>query len=284
MFMVWNQIKTVLLLGTLTGLMLAFGLWLGGRTGLTIALGFALLMNFVMYFFSDKIVLFMYHAKEAKKSDYPQLHKIVEEIAKHAGIPKPRVYIIPTASPNAFATGRNPKHAVVACTEGILGLLNHEELKGVLGHEIGHVKNRDILVTTIAATLAAVISYIATMVRYAAIFGRNDREGNTGNLFSLLALTIITPLIALLIQLAISRSREYLADETGARLVKNPKALASALRKLHEGVRHHPLRGGSPATSSLFIVNPFSSNFIVSLLSTHPPVEERCKRLEKMHF
>lgn len=280
--MVLNQIKTVLLLSILGGLMLGIGWYFGGPQGLTIALVIALLFNGLTYFFSDKIVLMMYRAREAPKKDYPALHHIVEELSREAGIPKPKVYIIPTETPNAFATGRNPSHAVVAATEGILKLLTEKELRGVMAHELGHVKNRDILITTIAATIAMVISYVATMARYAALFGGRDRDNNAGQLVGLILLTIITPIVALLIQLAISRAREYQADKTGAHLCKDSHSLASALQKLHEGVKHNPLRGGSPATSSLFIVNPFSTNFIVSMLSTHPPMQERVKRLKEM--
>lgn len=279
----WNQIKTGLLLSILAGMALGIGYYFGGTQGMTIALVLAVAFNFVTYFFSDKIVLMMYGAKEASHAHYPALHKMVSELAKEAGIPKPKVYIIPTETPNAFATGRNPKHAVVAATEGILKLLTDKELRGVIAHEIGHVKNRDILITTIAATIAAVISYTASMMRYAAIFGgsRDNNEG-AGNVFGLIALTIITPLVALVIQLAISRAREYQADKTGAHLCKDSHSLASALQKLHQGVKQKPMRHGSPSTSSLFIVNPFSSNFIVSMLSTHPPMEERVRRLKEM--
>lgn len=280
--MVWNHIKTVLLLGVLTGLLLWAGSVFGGRTGLAIALAFSLLMNLGTYFFSDKMVLAMYRARPAHKKDYPKLHKIVADISKKAGIPKPKLYIVPTQTPNAFATGRNPKNAVVACTEGILDLLNEDELTGVLAHEVSHVKNRDILVTTIAATIAAVISYLAMMARWAAIFGgmRGDNDNNN-NLLGLLALAILAPLIAIILQLAISRSREYLADSTGAKTIGNPKALASALEKLHHGVKAKPMRGNS-VTSSLFIVNPFSAAGIAGLFSTHPPMKERVKRLREM--
>ncbi len=279
--MVWNQIKTALLLGALGGLMLGIGWFFGGQQGLTIALAIALVMNGLTYFFSDKIVLMMYRAREAPKKEYPSLHTMVEELSHEAGIPKPRVYIIPTETPNAFATGRNPKHAVVAATDGILKLLSEKELRGVIGHELGHVKNRDILITTIAATIATVISYVAMMARYTALFGGRDRDNNAG-LIGLILLTVITPIVAMLIQLAISRAREYQADRTGAHLCKDAHSLASALHKLETGVRQHPMRSGSPATSSLFIVNPFSSNFVVSLLSTHPPMAERVKRLKEM--
>ncbi len=277
----WNQIKTVLLLGLLTGLMLVVGQLIGGTTGLTIALAIAVVMNFGSYFFSDKIVLRMYKAQPAKKSEYPKLHKIVEEVSKSAGIPKPKVYIVPTDNANAFATGRDAKNAVVACTQGILKILDDKELKGVIAHEIAHVKNRDILVSTIAATIAAVISYLAFMARFAAIFGgmRDDRGGNG---LSLLFLAILTPIIAVIIQLAISRSREYLADSTGSNFTKEPKALASALHKLEQANKQNPIRFGNTATSSLFITNPFNAKGLVSLFSTHPPMQERIKRLNSM--
>ncbi|HSU72247.1 MAG TPA: zinc metalloprotease HtpX [Candidatus Binatia bacterium] len=278
----WNQVKTVLLLGLLAGIALAIGYVFGGTTGLTIAFVLALGINVLAYFFSDKIVLMMYRAREATRHDYPALHRIVDELARSAGIPKPQVYIIPTETPNAFATGRNPKHAVVAATEGILNLLSEEELRGVLAHELGHVKNRDILITTIAATIATVISYAASMARYATLFGGNRENRGAGNILALLFLTILTPIAAMLIQLAISRTREYQADATGAHLSKKPEALARALEKISSAVRARPMRFGSPATSSLFIVNPFTRDFFVSLLSTHPPTEERVRRLKEM--
>jgi heat shock protein HtpX len=225
----------------------------------------------------------MYRARPATKAEYPHLHKMVEEIAHKIGLPKPKLYIVPTQTPNAFATGPSPKKAVVACTEGILELLTDHELKGVLAHELSHVKNRDMLVTTIAATLAAVISYLAMMARYAAIFGGMGRDrDNGGNVLGVLLLAILAPIIALLLQLAISRSREYLADETGAKTIKDPHGLATALQKLEQGCRARPLRHGNPTTSSLFIVNPFTAGGLVSLFSTHPPVQERVKRLMQM--
>ena len=209
------------------------------------------------------------------------LHKTVEEIARKIGLPKPKLYIVPTPAYNAFATGPSPKKAVVACTEGILSLLTDVELEGVLAHEMSHIKNRDMLVTTIAATMAAVISYLAMMARFAAIFGgMRDRDGG-GNLIGLLAMAILAPLIAIILQLAISRSREYLADSTGAKIIGNPKALANALEKLHQGVKAKPMKGNS-VTSSLFIVNPFSAAGIAGLFSTHPPMKERVKRLREM--
>jgi len=279
----WNQLKTIILLSALTGLMLGVGLLIGGSQGLTIALIFAALMNFIMYFFSAKIVLMMYKAKEAKKSDYPKLHLMVEKIAKQADIPKPKIYIIPTNQPNAFATGRNPKSAVVACTEGIMKLLNNEELEGVIAHEIAHVKNRDILITTIAGTIAAVISYVAAMARWGMIFG-NDRDNNSGNIIALLLLTIITPIVATIIQLAISRAREFHADATGASFIKNPKGLASALKKIEKAVHVNPMRFGNASTASLFIQNPFTFKGVMTLLSTHPATDERIKRLNQLKF
>lgn len=277
----WNQIKTVLLLGLLSGLMLVAGFFIGGNYGLTIALAIALVMNFGSYYYSDKIVLRMYKAQPAKKSEHPNIHKIVEDVAHNAHIPKPKIYIVPSDNANAFATGRNPKNAVVAVTQGILNILDAKELKGVIAHEIAHVKNRDILVSTIAATIATVISYLAMMARFAAIFGgmRDDRGGNG---LSLLFLAILTPIIAMIIQLAISRSREYLADATGAKTTGEPKALASALKKLEQANKHNPIRFGNATTSSLFITNPFSAKGLVSLFSTHPPMDERIKRLNSM--
>lgn len=269
------------LLAILTGLLL----WIGsifGRNGLIMAGAFALLINFGSYYFSDKIVLFIYRAKPADKKNHAKLFSIVEELSRKAEIPMPKLYIVPSQTPNAFATGRNPKHSAVACTEGILGLLTEKELKGVLAHELSHVKNRDTLIQTIAATIAGVISYLATMLRFGAMFGgNNDRNGNN-NLLGLIFIAILAPIIALLIQLAISRSREYMADETGARLVKDHAGLASALEKLERGVKYNPLSFGNEATSSLFIVNPFKASVLLSLFSTHPPVSERVKRLKEL--
>lgn len=281
--MIKNQIKTAILLGVLTALFLWVGsLW--GPGGIAIGLIFALVMNLGSYWFSDKIVLAMYRAQEASEHDAPSLYKAVREVSCLAGIPMPKVYIIPSGSPNAFATGRNPKHAAVAATGGILELLSERELKGVIAHEIGHIKNRDILIQTVAATIAGVISYVAMMARWGAIFGGfggNDRDGS--NLAELLVLAIITPLIATIIQLAISRSREYLADETGGKLIHDPDALADALEKLSNGVKHHPMEFGSKATSCLFITNPFSVHGIMNLFSTHPPMRERIRRLKSMN-
>jgi heat shock protein HtpX len=282
----WNQIKTVLLLGILTALLLFIGSFFGS-TGLAFAIIFVILMNLVTYFFSDKIALFMYHAKEIKKSQLPWLHNMIKEIAKEAKIPEPKgIYLIPTNQANAFCAGRGPSHYVVACTQGILDLLTKDELKGVLAHEISHSKNRDVLIATVAATIAGVISYLAHMARFVAIFGGfgRDNENNSGNIISLLVLTILTPIIALIIQLAISRSREYLADETGAKLVKDGKPLANALKKIHASVKNSPLNFGSEAASSLFIENPFRGNILLNLFSTHPNVNDRIEKLNKMRF
>jgi len=278
-----NQIKTVLLLGILTAILLFLGS-LFGATGLTIAIVFVVTMNLLTYFFSHKLVLMIYRAKEAKKTDYPRLHKTIEELAKEANIPKPKVYTIPTNNLNAFASGSSPKNAVVACTDGILKVLNHKELEGVLAHEISHIKNRDILITTIAATIGGIISYLAMIARFGAIFGGMGNNRDSGNIFALLALSILAPIAALIVQLAISRTREYQADASGAKLVKDGEPLASALIKLHEHNKHNPIRFGSPATSSLFITNPFSSSFLVNILSTHPDYKKRVERLKNMKF
>ncbi len=278
-----NQIKTILLLGILTALMLVAGNLLGGTQGLTIALVFVLIMNGVSYFFSDKIVLMMYRAKEIKKNQLPWLHLMIKEICREAKIPEPKgIYLIPTEQSNAMCTGRGPKHYVIAITNGILSLLSKEELKGVLAHEIAHSKNRDVLITTIASVIAGVISYLAQMAQWAAIFGGGSRDREGGNVIGLLVLAIITPILALIIQLAISRSREYLADETGSRLIKDSKSLSNALVKIHNSVKSHPMSFGSKAGSSLFIENPFKSSGLLNLLSTHPSLESRLERLKNM--
>lgn len=277
----WNQIKTVLLLGMMSGLVLAVGYFFGGNTGLIFALVLSVLMNFGMFFWSHKLVLAMYRAKPASKSEYPHIHRLVEEIAHKAGLPKPALYIIPTETPNAFATGPSPKKAVVACTEGILKLLDDNELKGVLAHELSHIKNRDMLVSTIAATMAAVISTVARIAMFSGVSGDRDRGIHP---VALLLLIIVTPVAALLIQLAISRSREYLADESAAKTVRDSRGLANALNKLENGCKAHPLHMGNPTTSSLFIVNPFSGKGLISLFSTHPATSERISRLQKLKF
>lgn len=277
-----NQLKTVMLLGALTGLLLLIGQFLGGTDGLTIALAIALVINVGSYWFSDKIVLAMYSGKLTTKQQQPELHELVEEICKKADLPKPKIYLLPMDIPNAFATGRSPKKAAVACTKGILKILNKHELEGVLAHELAHIKNRDTLISTIAATIAGVISYLAFMARFSAIFGGG--RGNDSNAFELLFLAILTPIIAAIIQFAISRSREYIADETGATFLKNGKGLSSALQKLHLTAKHNPLHFGNKATASLFIVNPFTAKGFISLFSTHPPMEERIKRLNALKF
>jgi heat shock protein HtpX len=239
-------------------------------------------MNFFSYWFSDKLVLKMYGAQEVSPAEAPQLHQIVEELAREAGIPKPKVYIIPDDSPNAFATGRNPEHAAVAATQGIMRLLTPTELKGVLAHEIGHVRNRDILISTIAATIAGAIMILADMARWGAMFGFGGRDNEEGpGIVGLLVMSIIAPIAAMLIQLAISRSREYLADETGAHLAHNPESLARALEKLQMGVQRVPM-DASPSTAHMFIVNPLSGSTLMNLFSTHPPLEERIARLRAM--
>ncbi len=276
-----NQLKTVILLALLTALLLFVGRLVGGPAGLLVAGMFAVIMNVGSYWFSDKIVLFMYKAKEVKDKNH-KLYRITKEIAQKAGLPMPKVYTIPSEQANAFATGRNPDHAAVAATEGILKLLNDEELSGVMAHEMAHVKNRDILISTIAGTIAGIISYVATMAQFAAIFGGRDRNG--GNALQLLLLAVVTPIIATIIQLAISRNREYHADESGARIIKNSKGLASALEKLHADGKKNPMRIGNQATAHLFISNPFSGGAMMSMLSTHPPMHERVRRLNSMKF
>ena len=279
-----NQIKTVLLLGALTGLILFFGKLIGGTRGMQIALIIAAAMNFFSYWFSDKIVLRMYGAQEVSEAEAPQLYAMVADLARQADIPMPRVYIIPEESPNAFATGRNPEHAAVAVTQGILRLLNPTELKGVLAHEIGHVRNRDILIQSIAATLGGAIMVLADMVRWSAIFGgsRDSEEGGSNALAGLL-FAFLAPIAAMLIQMAISRSREYIADETGARLCHNPESLARALEKLAYGTQQIPMEA-NPATENMFIVSPLTGGGLLSLFSTHPPIEERIARLRAMRF
>ncbi len=278
-----NTVKTVLFLGLLTGILLGVG-YLFGPYGLIIGLVFAILLNFLSYFFSDKVVLWMYQAKEVSTHDKPELHEMIEDIAKLAHIPKPKVYLVKSANPNAFATGRNPKHAAVAVTTGILELLHKEELRGVLAHEISHVKNRDILIASIAAALAGVISFIGAMARWGTIFGAiggNDDDSG-GGILGFLILGIITPIMAFLIQMAISRSREYQADESAARLLGTGDGLVKALRKLEEGVKEHPMRQESTAGASLFIVNPFSWKGFMKILSTHPATDDRVKRLQSL--
>jgi len=278
-----NTLKTAFFLTLLTGLFLLIGNMLGGKTGLEIAFFFALAMNFGSYFFSDKIALSMYRAQPATRQEYPELYEIVEFLTKRANLPMPRLYIIPQEAPNAFATGRNPKHAAVAVTEGALRLLSKEELMGVLGHELGHVKHRDILISTIASTIAGTIMFLSNMVKWAAIFGGLSQDDDDGHPLILLVMAIIAPIAAMLIQLAISRSREYDADKAGAEYSGNPLFLANALEKLEAYSQQIPMRG-SPATENLFIVNPFKGKSMMALFSTHPPTEERIERLKQMAY
>lgn len=276
-----NYMKTAMLMVMLTLLLVWGGAALGGKSGMTFALMIAFFMNFITYFFSDKIVLKMYRAREASEAEAPVLHRIVRRLSQKAGMPMPKVYIIPDISPNAFATGRNPNHAAVAATEGIMQLLTEEELAGVMAHELAHVRNRDILIGTIAATIAGAISYLAHMAQWAMIFGGRQDDDEGGNPIAALVMMIVAPIAAMLIQMAISRSREYAADKGGAMINGNPMALANALRKLHKGAQMIPMHA-TPATSHMMIVNPLSGGAMMKLFSTHPPVEERIARLESM--
>lgn len=276
-----NNIKTLFLLVTLTLILVWAGGALGGKQGMTMALVFALMMNLFAYWFSDKIVLRMYGARQVSESEAPELYGIVRSLVQKAGMPMPRVYIINEDQPNAFATGRNPKHAAVAVTTGIMRVLSHEELQGVIGHELAHVRHRDILISTIAATIAGAISYLAQMAQWAMIFGGRGDDEEGGNPIAALAMMIVGPIAALIVQMAISRSREYSADEGGARLAGNPRYLAGALRKLDVASKKIPMHA-NPATSHMFIVNPLSGGGLLKLFSTHPPVEERIARLESM--
>jgi heat shock protein HtpX len=272
-----NNIKTLFLLVTLTLILVAAGAALGGKQGMTIALIFALGLNFFTYWYSDKIVLKMYRAREVTEAEAPELHGIVRRLVQKAGMPMPKVYIIQQDQPNAFATGRNPQHAAVAVTTGIMHILSSEELQGVIGHELTHIQNRDILISTVAATIAGAISYLAY---FAMFFGRGD-DDDGGNPIVALLMFIIGPIAALIIQMAISRSREYAADQGGARLAGNPRYLSSALRKLHVASQQIPMKA-NPATSHMFIVNPLTGGGLAKLFSTHPPMEERIARLESM--
>ena len=281
-----NQFKTVILLGALTGILL----WIGsfwGQSGLAFALIFSIAMNFGAYWFSDKLVLAIYRAKEVKEPDAPTLYKVVREVVQLANIPMPKVYIVPGNFLNAFATGRNYKHAAVAVTKPLLDAMNEDELKGVIAHEISHIKNRDTLIQSVSATIAGVISYVAFMARWGAIFGGFGRDGDDGGgMIELLVLAILTPLLATIIQLAISRSREFLADESAAKTLHNGEGLASALEKLEVNAKSHPLKAMSTTetTAHLFIVNPFRGGALVKLFSTHPAVAERVKRLRTKTF
>ncbi len=275
-----NTLKTAILMVGLTLVLVWAGAAFGGRSGMTIALIFALIMNFFAYWFSDKIVLRMYGAKEVDEAEAPEIYSMVRRLTQKAGLPMPRIYVINQPQPNAFATGRNPKHAAVAVTTGIMRLLSVEELEGVIGHELSHIKHRDILIGTVAATIAGAISYLAHMAQWAMIFGRHD-DDERGNPLAAVVMMIVAPIAAMLIQMAISRSREYAADSGGARIAGNPRYLASALKKLHMASQQIPLQA-QPATAHMFIVNPLSAGGISKLFSTHPPIEERVARLEGM--
>jgi heat shock protein HtpX len=273
-----NNLKTVFLLGLMTGIILFLGsFW--GRQGLTIALIFSVIMNFGSYFFSDKIALRMYGAQQVSRDQAPKLYSIVEFLCARGGLPTPKLYVIPTDSPNAFATGRNPQHASVAVTQGAMQLLNESELQGVLAHELAHVKNRDILISGVAATIAGVIMWISSMARYAAIFGgARDREEGGGGALGGLVTIIVAPFAAMLIQMWISRTREYQADRNGAEMVGDPHGLASALQKLENYSKRLPMEA-SPSTAHMFIVHPFAGGGLMSLFSTHPPMRKRIEHL-----
>lgn len=276
-----NTMKTVLLMTGLTLLLVLAGSAFGGKNGMVMAFAFACIMNIGTYWFSDKIVLAMYRAKKVSEAEAPELHRIVRELSIRAGVPMPKVYTIDNNTPNAFATGRNPEHAAVAVTTGIMNLLARDELSGVLGHELAHIRHRDILIGTIAATVAGAISMLANMAQWTMMFGgrRDEREG--GHPLMAMVMMIFAPIAAMLIQMAISRSREYLADEGGAKISGNPLSLARALGKLQRGVQIMPMNA-NPATAHMFIVNPLTGGGLLALFSTHPPIEERVRRLEKM--
>jgi heat shock protein HtpX len=283
-----NSVKTAALLAAMTVLFILIGGMLGGEQGMVVAFLFAGLMNFASYWWSDRVVLWMYGAQEVSEAQAPQFHALVRRLAQRASLPMPKVYIIPTDTPNAFATGRNPQHAAVAATEGILRILSPDELEGVMAHELGHVRNRDILISTIAATMAGAIMMLARMAQFAAMFGgarnQDDEEGGGGGgIVGMILLAILAPLAAMLIQMAISRAREYLADATGAQISRKPWALADALEKLERGATALPM-DANPSTAHMFIVNPLRGSSLLNLFSTHPPVEQRVARLRAMRI
>lgn len=278
-----NWFRTTLLLGVLTALIVWIGYFFGGRQGMVIAFVLAIGMNFFSYWFSDRIVLSMYHAQEITPQDSPQLYDMVRQIAQRAELPMPRIYVIPEESPNAFATGRNPEHAVLAVTRGLVELMDREEIMGVLAHEMAHIRNRDILIGSIAATMAGAVMILANMARWTAFMGGGSRDGEEGGggafgAIGMIVLSILAPIAAMLIQMAISRSREYHADETGAAFVGHPRGLAKALEKLGAYSKRIPMQA-SPNTAHMFIVNPLSARGIAHLFSTHPPLEDRIARL-----
>lgn len=278
-----NTLKTTFLMALLTVLMVILGGAIGGQSGMTMAFLMAAGMNFFSYWFSDAIVLRMYNAQEIKESDDPRFYGIVRRLAQRAGLPMPKVYVIQDDSPNAFATGRNPEHAAVAATTGIMRLLNDDELAGVMAHELGHVKNRDILISTLAATFAGAITYMAHMAQWAAMFGggRSDEDEGGGSIVGTILMAILAPIAAMLVQMAISRSREFGADAEGARISGNPLSLANALQKLEMGSQRIPMEANA-ATAHLFIVNPFTGGGLMSLFSTHPPIPERVAKLQEI--
>ena len=282
-----NTLKTFVLLAGLTALLMAIGNAVGGRNGLMIALVFAGLMNFVGYWFSDKIALSMSGAKQVSESEAPDFHRMVRELCRRADLPMPRLYVIPSATPNAFATGRNPEHSAVAVTSGIMNILNRDELEGVVAHELAHIKNRDILISSVAAMIAGAISQLAHMAQWAMMFGgmsrdRDEDEGG-GSLLGGIAMMIVGPIAAMLIQMAISRSREYQADATGAQICGRPLSLANALLKLENGNHRFPM-DVNPAQAQMYIVNPLTAGGIAQLFSTHPPMAERVKRLQDLAY
>jgi heat shock protein HtpX len=281
-----NMLKTTVLLAALTVLLVLIGGMVGGEQGMLVAFLIAAAMNFVSYWWADKIVLRMYGAQEVTEAEAPDFYHLVRNLATRAGLPMPRVYIIPTDTPNAFATGRNPQHAAVAATQGILRILNRDELEGVMSHELGHVRNRDILISTIAATLAGAVMMLARMGQFAAMFGgfrSRDDEGEGGGILGLLVMAIVAPIAAMLIQMAVSRAREYQADASGAKISRKPWALADALEKLERASQALPMEA-SPATAHMFIVNPLSGSGLLNLFSTHPPLAERVARLRAMRI
>ena len=276
-----NYVKTTLLLGILTCILVLLGQFIGGTQGAIGFFIFAAIMNFVSYWFSDKIVLMTCRAKEIAETDAPVLYRVVRRLSEQADLPMPKVYIVNNPQPNAFATGRNPKHASVAATTGILQMLSEDELEGVMAHELAHVKNRDILISSIAATIAGAITMIGNALQWGAMFGGGRDDDNRGGMLGMIAMAILAPIAAMIVQLAISRSREYAADAAGARLSRKPLSLAHALGKLENAVKMIPMQGGNPSTAHLFIVNPFRGG-LLGLFSTHPPMEKRIKRLEQL--
>jgi heat shock protein HtpX len=280
-----NTAKTAVLLGALTGLLLLLGSAVGGQQGMMVAFILAAAINFGSYWFSDRIVLAMYGAREVSEAEAPELHQAVRRLAQRAQVPMPRVYVVPGDAPNAFATGRDPAHAAVAVTEGIVRILTPEELEGVLAHELAHVRNRDTLISAVAATLAGVVTMLAHMLRWGAFLGaaRDEEEGEGGGNFAwMIAMAIVAPIAALLIQMAISRAREFVADATAAALTKKPWALASSLEKLEVAANHLPALTANPAAAHMCIVNPLRGSALFNLFSTHPPTEERIARLRAM--